>query len=195
MRNSKRLVGIPVLATAALAAPVSSAQAAPGLTITSYYGSDIVVDGSTGADRVSMEAAVANTVAVKTGVQPTVSSQSGCVYLGFDGHDHVTQCPVRPFVPGGEPLWVVTLRGGDDTFSATDVPGHLGVTGGDGADHIALARNRGSASGAAGADTITTWDGFGPNVVQDVQCGKGADTVLANWGDTVGAGCENVSRK
>lgn len=186
--DRKRLIGLPVLATAALAASASPAGAASSVQILSYGGvSDIIISGSASADRVALSRS-GSTVVVKTGVQPSVIASSGCAYVGFDGKDHVTHCPTRT-------VWAVTLGGGDDVFSASDVPGSLNVIGGDGHDNLSMARTFGFVEGNAGNDTITTWDGFGPNVKQEVKCGNGTDTVLANWGDAVGTGCENLTRK
>ena len=187
--DGKRLVGLPMLATAALAASAPPAGAEPGVTIFSFSAtSDIVIRGSASADRVALARSGA-TVVVKTGGRPSIDNASGCTYVGFDGTDHVTHCPARDY-------WIVALNEGDDVFSADDVPGWVSVTGNAGSDNLTMVRTRGSVEGNAGNDSISTWDGFGPNVRQDVACGKGSsDRAFVNWGDTVGTGCENLTRK
>jgi Ca2+-binding RTX toxin-like protein len=78
---------------------------------------------------------------------------------------------------------------GDDVMTGDE--GDQAILGGDGQDILDGAGGSDFISGQGGDDTITSRDG----TADEVQCGEGNDTVLADQRDVVSADCEAVTRE
>ena len=123
-------------------------------------GADLVVGGTTGDDRITIQPADANgtvSVVLNGQSQGTFAPIGRVVVYGQSGNDVIE---VVPLVSGGDAVRLATpvvLFGGegDDTLDASGTSGPAILSGGDGNDTLIGGSGRGLLLGGAGADSLS----------------------------------------
>lgn len=122
-----------------------------------------------------------------------VIGSGGCADRGRAWFGFVADCAGARDPNGRLTIRLVGSNDDTDRLAAANPAPNVSyeLYGGDGRDVLEARGTPGLLDGGAGADTLHAADG----VRQRIACGRGADTVVADFLDDVGSNCERVSRK
>ena len=142
-----------------------------------------VISGGPQDDAFTVDAAdtVKESADVDFVLTTTPSSPAAATLTGL-GTDTMSAAPARVWLTGGP---------GNNTLDASAYQGAVTLEGQGGSDTLRGARGIDSLDGGAGDDSLASDDGLGG---EQVACGPGVDTVVADAGDLLG-GCEDATVK
>ena len=183
------LAAASLITSSAGAGTVTYTPPPPDPNVPCYYGySSVVFTGGDGANELTIGGAAG-------GVDVSLPADGPCTHARFDYGLLSISDPAHKMRPSGctpvngkrvvcpmPDVLTIYLQGGDDTLSLD-----FAISPG---SRTEFASPRTSIFAGGGNDSLRTWNG----ARDQVSCGTGIDSVLADSIDTISSDCENVTR-